>query len=106
MPTTEGEPLLCPKPLLKDVEGDAVSCTPKDGASRDQAFVLAFAEGPMNFSRKGLFFCRTNKQDRAGLDSGVTGTPAEQLLASRNFGYCPDRAVDRPPDRLEHNFSL
>eukprot|EP00873_Tetraselmis_striata_P044829 jgi/Tetstr1/465093/TSEL_009821.t1 len=89
----QGQPA-CPEPL-KDAEGNP-SCTPKDGESQDQAFVRAFMEGPINCDGKG-FFCRM-KEDHAGIDGGVTGTPGDQLLANRNFGYCVDRAVDREID--------
>eukprot|EP00873_Tetraselmis_striata_P033561 jgi/Tetstr1/453825/TSEL_040776.t1 len=91
--TDAGEPM-CPDPL-RDAEGNP-SCTPKDGESQDQAFVRAFMEGPINCGGKG-FFCRM-KEDHAGIDRGVTGTPGDQLLANRNFGYCVDRTVDRQID--------
>eukprot|EP00193_Tetraselmis_chui_P005188 CAMPEP_0177767740 /NCGR_PEP_ID=MMETSP0491_2-20121128/9306_1 /TAXON_ID=63592 /ORGANISM="Tetraselmis chuii, Strain PLY429" /LENGTH=556 /DNA_ID=CAMNT_0019284415 /DNA_START=184 /DNA_END=1854 /DNA_ORIENTATION=+ len=91
LPTSDDGATLCPAPLA-DEDGNP-SCEPKDGETQDQAYVRAYMEGPINCGGKG-FFCRM-KEDHAGIEGGVTGTPGDQLLNNRNYGYCVDRAEDR-----------
>lgn len=84
-PTTILDPHLnadgsCPDPL-----DAACKQYEEEGMNRDDAAVKAFMEGPVDCGDMG-FFCMM-QQDPAGITGGVTGTPGDQFINNRNFGF-------------------
>ena len=70
----------CPEPLRSACE----SYKDQDMSEQD-AILKAFMEGPVDCGGMG-FFCRM-KEDPAGIGGGMTGTPGDQLVNNRNYGY-------------------
>ena len=70
----------CPAPLRGACEANKAQQMDATAAA-----VKAFMEGPIDCGEMG-FFCRM-KADPAGIAGGMTGTPGDEFVNNRNYGY-------------------